>query len=564
MKKAICLFAGVMIWTLGFITDEVIASENCSYLFVTSELVPNAVKIIDVVGDSLVGFINHPDFGSGGSGRNMTFRQDGHLFVTNDIGSDPHIYEFDENGNYVRRFSVPGVPRPGSITFAPNGHLFVNYEGVSAFGASITEYNLNTETVVHSMLMCPGRMEPANLRFGPNGHLFVAGWGDCDPTGGGFAWIEEWDVSAIPWVKIKEYHGTNSLSRDRWNSVVFIGDDTMLAGNYHPLDTSRIEIFDIPTGAYLGSLVRLAGSHFVGLTIGPDRLLYTARGVDFQVTKYDPHTGQFLGKVCDGCASVAGDNEVAFSPGFLCPLEVKVDIKPQSCPNPLNVADMGVLPVAILGTSDFDVSQVDPASLRLEGIAPVRWTMEDVSTPVPDSDDSCFCHTLGPDGFVDLVLHFPAQEIVSALGSYSNWETRALTLTGELFDGTPIEGEDCIRIQIPPKKRYWGGMFGKGEGPQNAGYGPSTFELLGNYPNPFNATTTISYSLPQDAEVRLDIYNVAGQKVRTLIEENQSAGIHSLVWDGRNDSGQPVASGLYFYRLKAGEFLETRRMTLLK
>jgi len=302
----------------------------------------------------------------------------------------------------------------------------------------------------------------------------------------------------------------------------------------------------------------------------PDTLIvgYEQNAQVYSYTVVDPSpitaTGGFYISSCsDGPLTDNFYDDVCYEPLGPSILNVDLDIKPQSCPNPLNVGDMGVLPVAILGTSGFDVSQIDPASIQLEGVAPADWSTQDVATPIPDSDDSCFCHALGPDEFVDLVLHFTAQEIVSALGSYSNWEMRALTLTGEMINGTPIEGKDCVRIQIP-QKRSWRGIFGKGEGPQNAGYGPTTFELLGNYPNPFNATTTISYSLPQNAEVNLVIYNVAGQKVRTVIEGNQSAGIHSLVWDGRNDSGQPVASGIYFYRLKAGELTSTRRMTLLK
>ncbi len=128
---------------------------------------------------------------------------------------------------------------------------------------------------------------------------------------------------------------------------------------------------------------------------------------------------------------------------------VAVDIKPQSCPNPLNVKDKGVLPVAILGTEDFDVTEIDPESIRLEGVAPLRWALEDVATPFEPVNgiEDCMtdCHELGPDGLMDLTLKFDAQEIITALGA-EDGDCLSLQLTGYLTDGTYIHGEDLIII----------------------------------------------------------------------------------------------------------------------
>jgi 5'-nucleotidase/UDP-sugar diphosphatase len=93
---------------------------------------------------------------------------------------------------------------------------------------------------------------------------------------------------------------------------------------------------------------------------------------------------------------------------------------------------------------------------------------------------------------------------------------------------------------------------------------PQTFELHQNYPNPFNPETQISYSLPQDGQVRLAIYNVLGQQVKVLVDEYQSAGIKTVIWDGRNQSGETVSSGMYFYRLQVGEVVQTKKMSLMK
>jgi hypothetical protein len=122
-------------------------------------------------------------------------------------------------------------------------------------------------------------------------------------------------------------------------------------------------------------------------------------------------------------------------------IEVSVDIKPMSWPNPLNVNKKGVLPVAILGTEDFDVTQIDPASILLEGVAPLRWALEDVGTPGDP--------LAGPDGITDLSLKFEAQEIVAALGDVNDGDVLALHLTGNLkeeFNGTDIVGEDVVWI----------------------------------------------------------------------------------------------------------------------
>ena len=86
-----------------------------------------------------------------------------------------------------------------------------------------------------------------------------------------------------------------------------------------------------------------------------------------------------------------------------------------------------------------------------------------------------------------------------------------------------------------------------------------------NYPNPFNPATTIAFSIKQAGQVRIDIYNVAGERVRTLVDERRSAGSYTDVrWDGMNDVNQPVASGVYWYRLVAGSYTEARKMVLLK
>ena len=134
--------------------------------------------------------------------------------------------------------------------------------------------------------------------------------------------------------------------------------------------------------------------------------------------------------------------------------QVHMDVKPNSCPNPFNVKSKGVLPVALLGTADLDVVDVDIASLRLEGIAPIRSAFEDVATPTEPltAKGDCYedCNELGPDGYTDLTLKFDSQELVEVLGSIEDRECKVLKLTGKLIDGTDIEAEDLVVILNKP------------------------------------------------------------------------------------------------------------------
>jgi hypothetical protein len=133
------------------------------------------------------------------------------------------------------------------------------------------------------------------------------------------------------------------------------------------------------------------------------------------------------------------------------PVEVPVDIKPGSCPNPFNMMGRGDLPVAILGTADLDVSTIDVASVRLAGVAPVRSGYEDVGTPfepyVGREDCSLDCTEMESDGFMDLTFKFDSEELAAALANAAGCV--AVPLTGNFlpeYGGGPIAGEDVVRI----------------------------------------------------------------------------------------------------------------------
>ncbi|MGD8778750.1 MAG: T9SS type A sorting domain-containing protein [Ignavibacteria bacterium] len=92
----------------------------------------------------------------------------------------------------------------------------------------------------------------------------------------------------------------------------------------------------------------------------------------------------------------------------------------------------------------------------------------------------------------------------------------------------------------------------------------TSFHLAQNYPNPFNPTTTINYQLPELEQVSLSIFNIKGQLVRTLVHAQQGPGNYTIIWDGLNEKGHQVSSGIYFYKLSAEKGTLTKRMLLLK
>ncbi|MDZ7724029.1 MAG: T9SS type A sorting domain-containing protein [candidate division KSB1 bacterium] len=92
---------------------------------------------------------------------------------------------------------------------------------------------------------------------------------------------------------------------------------------------------------------------------------------------------------------------------------------------------------------------------------------------------------------------------------------------------------------------------------------PSAYALSQNYPNPFNPSTRIAYQLPVECKVRIDVININGKRVRRLLDSKVAAGYHSAVWDGTDETGQNVHSGVYFIRLRTPDFQRTRKMMLV-
>jgi hypothetical protein len=93
---------------------------------------------------------------------------------------------------------------------------------------------------------------------------------------------------------------------------------------------------------------------------------------------------------------------------------------------------------------------------------------------------------------------------------------------------------------------------------------PETFHLSRNYPNPFNPFTNIGYQLPSDSHVRLIVYNLLGEQIRILVNEEKNTGYYSVIWDGKNNQGEIMPSGIYFYQIKTGDYVKTQKMVFLR
>ena len=138
--------------------------------------------------------------------------------------------------------------------------------------------------------------------------------------------------------------------------------------------------------------------------------------------------------------------------------------------------------------------------------------------------------------------------------TYLSLITTALTLTSADADRriVPIFNKGSVKIE---------GTTGVDDGTDRL---PHAYELAQNYPNPFNPTTEIAFSLPKPGNVQLEVYNIMGQRVRTLVNGFMPAGNNRISFDSRSDNGLPLSSGVYFYRLAAGTFSQTRKMVLVK
>jgi flagellar hook assembly protein FlgD len=171
---------------------------------------------------------------------------------------------------------------------------------------------------------------------------------------------------------------------------------------------------------------------------------------------------------------------------------------------------------------------------------------------------------VGPDGHGLFKINIPKMSV--GLGTDCLWISNDSAIDGLYIGAT--DGLDLVQVPFDATMATLGNDIATAVAELASDAVPDGFALDDNYPNPFNASTTIGFSIPdrgQAVPVTLTVYNTTGQMINTLLASEQMPGQYKITWDGTNDLGQTVASGMYLYRLHVGqEFVETKQMTLLK
>jgi len=305
-------------------------------------------------------------------------------------------------------------------------------------------------------------------------------------------------------------------------------------------------------GSFLGDFIEIQGTLVEKTSSGFNDAYVVDDGTGPVVMFVDGTTGiddsrvdSFIGRTVRVLGSTKcfnGEGEIL--PRFDSDIEavsVPFDIKPGSCENPFNMKAKGVLPVAILGSEDLDVSMIDASSLRLVGVSPKMTAMEDVPDATGPACDGN-CEALPADGHMDLIAKFFIEDLAMAIAGATPGEPIPLRLTGNFLDGRPFDGVDCVQLV---------GWTPENNDPKDL----PKFEPLSAPQAPVQA---VSYTLPGDAAVRLQVFNIAGRLIDTVVDRTESAGSHVVTWDASR-----FPSGVYFYKYQAGDFHETRKVMIL-
>jgi len=334
------------------------------------------------------------------------------------------------------------------------------------------------------------------------------------------------------------------------------------------------------------------------------------RGWDFHDDDNDPFDDNGTGTICAGPIAAVGNNGagvvgVSWSARIL-PLKFLDDTGSGStadaiqaleyaslmgaklCCNPwgsgtysdilrLAIGEAGILFVAVAGNSglDIDVTPIYPASYDLENIIAVAGTnrSDDMS---PTSNYGLESVDMGAPGW-EIASTYPPD----SYSYFSSTSMAAAHVSGAaclLWSYAPgltsagVKNYILSSVDVIPSlqgRTVTGGRLNVANmlsliTDVDSDASPKQFALFANRPNPFNPATTIAYDLAEPVDVRLVLYDVRGRQVREMVRATQAAGRYAVSWDGRGDGGEYVASGVYFYRLAAGSFVQTRKMVLLK
>jgi len=383
---------------------------------------------------------------------------DGRVFIAASSGS---VYCLDgDTGATIWSTNIGASPN-GPITVV-NGKVYSGTHNMNISSPTLVALDESTGAIIwtydHHLWPLASPRETAGM-INSNGVAVADGDGDGDLEV--YFGIVTWGGSGNEAIALDEATGAEVWTQNLngWSTStpavhdgkIYIGSDD---GNVYALDAGTGSVvWTYLTGGNVWASPAVADCKvFFGSW---DHMFYAINESDGAlIWSYDTSSSRMLGSpaVAYGNVYVGNENGKIYAFG---PLPVYVDIKPGSCPNPLNPKSRGVLTVAVLGTEDFDVTTIDPASILLaregcedSGVEPLRWNYEDVATPF--EGELCDCHDLNGDGYLDLILKFKTQELVATLNLGEVAGEIPLILTGNLKEeegGTPIKGSDCIKIR---------------------------------------------------------------------------------------------------------------------
>ena len=349
----------------------------------------------------------------------LLFGPDGNLYVTS-FGTDSVLRYNETTGVFIDAF-VPagsgGLAAPQGAVFGPDGNLYVSSAD------SVLRYSGTTGTFIDAFVPSGtgGLVMPIGVTFGPDANLYVAAAFNVTPS------LQQYGVL--------RFDGATGAFIDLFIDLQLgaLGPPSRLLfgpdGNLYLYLTMDpyVERFDGATGAFIDRFIVGGGGGFAfDLAFGRDGELYVSSFAD-GVLRYNETTGAFTDVfIPPGSGVPDGFTALVFTPTGLSQV-VSIDIKPRSFPNSINPRSKGVISVAILSTTNFDATSVDPISVEFGSNgaleAHAKGHIEDVNR----------------DGNKDLVLHFSIQETGIRCGDIS------ASLTGETFDGDLFEGSDSMK-----------------------------------------------------------------------------------------------------------------------
>jgi len=303
--------------------------------------------------------------------------------------------------------------------------------------------------------------------------------------------------------------------------------------------------------------------------------LTVARGDTVEIT-----VAVVVGQGDDALGSIASMKQAAqtahalYRGRFTPAVASVVDILPGSCPNVVSfdepidldfdfIRPAAAIPtsnivVAVYSTENFDATSADPREVLLNNVAPSGWTIDDIGRP-DVRETPCGCGQASRDGRHDLLLSYDRDAIAAAMQPLIEGAVRTLRLQTIGRDGVRAIGHDCLSfVDLGFDQGTITPPFSPMDDPKEAPF------ALGNQPNPFNAATMITYRIATDGPVRVEVYDILGRRMGTLVDAWQRAGEYQVMWNGADIHGNPAGSGMYFYRLQSDDGLLTRKMILLK